>query len=110
MITSRSLRRRRSSSPAPHVLAAQPEDPGAGATPVERHHDEMRFWADYIAGDAGYLTDDDGRSGPYTLTSFFRPEAPAAPVFIDGKKAMTLRGPDIAQDFEKMVADYNIFK
>ncbi|RUM98604.1 flavodoxin-dependent (E)-4-hydroxy-3-methylbut-2-enyl-diphosphate synthase [Pseudaminobacter arsenicus] len=33
-------------------------------------------------------------------------EMPAAPVFIDGKKAMTLRGPDIAQDFEKMVADY----
>jgi (E)-4-hydroxy-3-methylbut-2-enyl-diphosphate synthase len=33
-------------------------------------------------------------------------EMPAAPVFIDGKKAVTLRGPDIAQDFEKMVADY----
>ncbi|WP_336055302.1 flavodoxin-dependent (E)-4-hydroxy-3-methylbut-2-enyl-diphosphate synthase [Nitratireductor sp. CH_MIT9313-5] len=33
-------------------------------------------------------------------------ETPAAPVFIDGKKAATLRGPEIAQDFEKMVADY----
>ncbi len=33
-------------------------------------------------------------------------ETPSAPVFIDGKKAATLRGPDIAQDFEKMVADY----
>ncbi len=33
-------------------------------------------------------------------------EMPSAPVFIDGKKATTLRGPDIAQDFEKMVADY----
>jgi (E)-4-hydroxy-3-methylbut-2-enyl-diphosphate synthase len=33
-------------------------------------------------------------------------EAPAAPVFIDGKKAATLRGPTIAEDFKKMVADY----
>ncbi|MBZ9818731.1 flavodoxin-dependent (E)-4-hydroxy-3-methylbut-2-enyl-diphosphate synthase [Mesorhizobium sp. CA4] len=33
-------------------------------------------------------------------------ETPTAPVFIDGKKAATLRGSSIAQDFEKMVADY----
>ncbi len=33
-------------------------------------------------------------------------ETPTAPVFIDGRKAATLRGPDIAADFEKMVADY----
>ncbi len=33
-------------------------------------------------------------------------EAPAAPVFIDGKKAMTLRGPKIADDFKKIVEDY----
>ncbi|WP_309082747.1 flavodoxin-dependent (E)-4-hydroxy-3-methylbut-2-enyl-diphosphate synthase [Chelativorans sp.] len=33
-------------------------------------------------------------------------EMPAAPVFIDGRKAATLRGPTIAADFEKMVADY----
>ena len=33
-------------------------------------------------------------------------ETPAAPVFIDGKKAATLRGPDIAGDFQRMVADY----
>ncbi len=33
-------------------------------------------------------------------------ETPAAPVFIDGAKAVTLRGPDIADDFKKMVADY----
>ncbi len=33
-------------------------------------------------------------------------ETPTAPVFVDGKKAATLRGPNIAQDFEKMVADY----
>jgi (E)-4-hydroxy-3-methylbut-2-enyl-diphosphate synthase len=33
-------------------------------------------------------------------------ETPAAPVFIDGKKAMTLRGEGIAQEFEKIVEDY----
>jgi len=33
-------------------------------------------------------------------------EMPAAPVFIDGRKAATLRGPDIAADFQKMVAQY----
>jgi (E)-4-hydroxy-3-methylbut-2-enyl-diphosphate synthase len=33
-------------------------------------------------------------------------ETPAAPVYIDGRKAATLRGPDIAADFEKMVAGY----
>ena len=33
-------------------------------------------------------------------------ESPAAPVFVDGRKAATLRGPNIAADFEKMVADY----
>ncbi|HCL66579.1 MAG TPA: 4-hydroxy-3-methylbut-2-en-1-yl diphosphate synthase [Rhizobium sp.] len=33
-------------------------------------------------------------------------ETPAAPVFIDGKKAMTLRGANIAADFEALVIDY----
>ena len=33
-------------------------------------------------------------------------ETPAAPVFIDGRKAATLRGPAIAEDFQKMVLDY----
>jgi (E)-4-hydroxy-3-methylbut-2-enyl-diphosphate synthase len=33
-------------------------------------------------------------------------EAPAAPVFIDGKKALTLRGPTVAADFQKIVIDY----
>jgi (E)-4-hydroxy-3-methylbut-2-enyl-diphosphate synthase len=33
-------------------------------------------------------------------------ETPAAPVFVDGKKAATLRGPTIAEDFQKMVLDY----
>ncbi|ADJ24576.1 1-hydroxy-2-methyl-2-(E)-butenyl 4-diphosphate synthase [Hyphomicrobium denitrificans ATCC 51888] len=33
-------------------------------------------------------------------------ESPAAPVFIDGKKAMTLRGPNIATEFKAIVEDY----
>jgi len=33
-------------------------------------------------------------------------EAPAAPVFIDGHKAMTLRGDGIAQEFHKIVENY----
>ena len=33
-------------------------------------------------------------------------ETPAAPVFIDGKKALTLRGPKIAEEFEGLVIDY----
>ena len=33
-------------------------------------------------------------------------EHPAAPVFIDGEKAMTLRGDNIASDFQKIVEDY----
>jgi (E)-4-hydroxy-3-methylbut-2-enyl-diphosphate synthase len=33
-------------------------------------------------------------------------EEPAAPVFIDGKKAMTLRGPAIAEEFQRIVDDY----
>ena len=33
-------------------------------------------------------------------------EQPAAPVFIDGKKAMVLRGPAIAQEFKEVVENY----
>ncbi len=33
-------------------------------------------------------------------------EAPAAPVFIDGKKAVTLRGPTVSADFKQIVIDY----
>ncbi|NOZ32351.1 MAG: flavodoxin-dependent (E)-4-hydroxy-3-methylbut-2-enyl-diphosphate synthase, partial [Alphaproteobacteria bacterium] len=33
-------------------------------------------------------------------------ETPAAPVFIEGKKAATLRGDDVADQFKQMVADY----
>ena len=33
-------------------------------------------------------------------------EQPTAPVFIDGKKAMTLRGPTVVADFQKIVIDY----
>jgi (E)-4-hydroxy-3-methylbut-2-enyl-diphosphate synthase len=33
-------------------------------------------------------------------------EAPSAPVFIDGKKVMTLRGENIAEEFRRIVDDY----
>jgi (E)-4-hydroxy-3-methylbut-2-enyl-diphosphate synthase len=33
-------------------------------------------------------------------------EAPSAPVFVDGRKVATLRGPDIAAEFKAMVMDY----
>jgi (E)-4-hydroxy-3-methylbut-2-enyl-diphosphate synthase len=33
-------------------------------------------------------------------------ESPAAPVFIDGQKAMTLRGDGIAREFETIVNQY----
>ena len=33
-------------------------------------------------------------------------EEPSAPVFIDGKKAVTLRGSGIATDFQAIVEDY----
>ena len=33
-------------------------------------------------------------------------EAPAAPVFVDGKKFRTLRGATIAADFKALVIDY----
>src|SRR6185503_1110729 len=33
-------------------------------------------------------------------------EAPVAPVFIDGKKARTLRGPNIASEFKAIVEEY----
>lgn len=33
-------------------------------------------------------------------------EAPSAPVFVDGKKATTLRGENIAEEFQQMLDDY----
>src|SRR5471032_2325698 len=33
-------------------------------------------------------------------------ETPAAPVFVDGKKVATLRGPTLTADFKQMVVDY----
>ena len=33
-------------------------------------------------------------------------ETPAAPVFVDGVKTVTLRGPRIAEEFKALVEDY----
>ncbi|WP_341360534.1 endonuclease/exonuclease/phosphatase family protein [Georgenia sp. M64] len=51
-----------------HVLAAHPTPPtfdGVEDRNGRRNHDEIRLWADYVAGgrDAGYIYDDDGGRG-----------------------------------------------
>lgn len=51
-----------------HVLAAHPTPPtfdGDEDRNGRRNHDEIRFWADYVAGNrtASYIYDDQGRSG-----------------------------------------------
>ena len=49
-----------------HILAAQAGRAEDGPTGAERHHDELRFWADYVSGAGGqdgYIVDDAGRSG-----------------------------------------------
>ncbi|NUL47660.1 endonuclease/exonuclease/phosphatase family protein [Cellulosimicrobium funkei] len=65
-----------------HVLAAQPSRAEDGPTGAERHHDEMRFWADYLATGTGrdeYIVDDEGRPGglstgdPFVLAGDFGP-------------------------------------
>jgi (E)-4-hydroxy-3-methylbut-2-enyl-diphosphate synthase len=33
-------------------------------------------------------------------------ESPAAPVFVDGEKTVTLRGENIAKEFQQMVLNY----
>jgi len=33
-------------------------------------------------------------------------ETPSAPVFIDGKKAVTLKGPGVAEEFQRLVGEY----
>lgn len=50
-----------------HVLASHPTPPGFDGEEDrngKRNHDEIRFWADYIAGDPGaYIYDDEGARG-----------------------------------------------
>ncbi|MEV4902039.1 endonuclease/exonuclease/phosphatase family protein [Citricoccus sp. NPDC055426] len=65
-----------------HILAAQPSRAEDGPTGAERHHDEMRFWADYLAAGTGqdaYIVDDEGQPGglpgdaPFVLAGDFGP-------------------------------------
>lgn len=65
-----------------HVLAAQPSRTEDGPTGAERHHDEMRFWSDYLAQGTGkdeYIVDDKGQTGglssedPFVLAGDFGP-------------------------------------
>lgn len=49
-----------------HILASHPTPPafdGPEDRNGKRNHDEIRLWADYIAGNANYLVDDDGMKG-----------------------------------------------
>ena len=49
-----------------HVLAAHPTPPsfdGEEQRNMRRNHDEIRLWADYVEGNAGYLYDDAGSTG-----------------------------------------------
>ena len=45
-------------------------------------------------------------SMPTSASACPAPARPTAPVFVDGKKAHTLRGEQIAEDFQAIVADY----
>ena len=49
-----------------HVLASHPTPPGFDGEEDrngKRNHDEIRFWADYIAGEGDYIYDDAGARG-----------------------------------------------
>ncbi|MBY0422619.1 MAG: endonuclease/exonuclease/phosphatase family protein, partial [Parvularculaceae bacterium] len=49
-----------------HILASHPTPPafdGPEDRNGRRNHDEIRLWADYIAGKADYLADDEGKKG-----------------------------------------------
>ncbi len=51
---------------AVHILASHPTPPvfdGPEDRNGKRNHDEIRLWADYIAGKADYLIDDEGGKG-----------------------------------------------
>ena len=57
-----------------HVLAAHPTTPvldGPENRNGLRNADEIRFWADYVAGDAAWIVDDAGVSGGLTSDSEF---------------------------------------
>jgi len=56
-----------------HVLASHPTPPafdGDERRNVRRNHDEIRFWADYLA-DADYIVDDSSRAGGLAPDAFF---------------------------------------
>jgi (E)-4-hydroxy-3-methylbut-2-enyl-diphosphate synthase len=107
---------------APQVTAC----PGCGRTTstvfqtlaerIQKHiRDEMPRWRDTYEGVEtmnlavmGCIVNGPGESkhADIGISLPGTGEEPAAPVFIDGKKAMTLRGPAIAEDFQKIVDDY----
>ena len=84
----------RSSPPASRALSATRCRSGKHAIPASRGS-TSRSWAASSTGPGESKHADIGISLPGTG------EQPTAPVFIDGKKAMTLRGPTVSADFQK---------
>ncbi|MEM8876607.1 MAG: flavodoxin-dependent (E)-4-hydroxy-3-methylbut-2-enyl-diphosphate synthase [Pseudomonadota bacterium] len=77
--------------------------------------DEMPVWRDKYPGVAdlnvavmGCIVNGPGESkhADIGISLPGTGEQPTAPVFIDGKKALTLRGASLADDFKKIVIDY----
>lgn len=58
-----------------HILASHPTPPafdGPERRNVLRNHDEIRFWVDYLSpGKAGYIRDDQGRTGGLAANAAF---------------------------------------
>lgn len=86
------------------------------AARIERHvRDRMPVWREAHAGVEnmrlavmGCIVNGPGESkhADIGISLPGTGEEPAAPVFIDGKKVRTLRGPDIAEEFLRIVDDY----
>ncbi|MGM7666867.1 endonuclease/exonuclease/phosphatase family protein [Microbacterium sp. A93] len=91
-----------------HILAAQPSRAEDGPAGAERHHDEMRFWSDYLAAGTGrdeYIVDDEGQTGglstdaPFVLAGDFGPLTGTAPVDTDHPSAVAeMLAAEVIQD------------
>lgn len=95
-----------------HILAAQPGRESDGPAGSERRHDEMRFWADYLATGTGrdeYIVDDEGQTGglstdaPFVLAGDFGPLTGTALEDTDHPSAVAeLLATEVIQDPEPL--------
>jgi len=86
------------------------ETPLESGEPKWQDHDGWRGWI-VVAASACSLVIYMGVTGLATISTQLQAaglsgETPAAPVFVDGQKFRTLRGPSIATDFKALVIDY----